>query len=533
MIDIKLYPHQQEVVNKIYASTDKKNFIQAPTSFGKTIVFSYLANNHKGRCLILANREELIYQAEKTINGFPFILTAKTKEIEEEPTTLAMIETFNNRQKKGLIDINDFDLVIVDEAHTLEFTKVIEGYKGRLLGFSATPVTDKRLSFHKCKVCGTEYKKKTDCCGRETKEFSRKVTLSKWYGPLIQSLQIKDVIETGKIVDVRNYICDVDGLDKLKTDSSGNFTPDSEKEVFDNHTGLENLISNYEAHCKGLKTMIFNNSCASNLAAYEAFVERGYNVRMFDSISGGIAERKEVVEWFRSERDAVLMSVGVFTTGFDVKDVEAIIMNRATQSLSLYHQIVGRGGRPTDEIYKPYFKLIDLGGNVSRHGSWSDEVDWETIYNNSEEKEKRPKVDDFVICRGCGAMVRSLPCDFCGHVEKPKPKQVNKGDVVVAQEIGKLPKPKPDVILNYAKANGLDINKAKNIACDYIVEMFRSKGTSKKTFEDNYDYVKAELFTMLRPVYFILHNSELEGNRKRTINNFIDKALTKIEKYYE
>ncbi len=533
MIDIKLYPHQKEVVDKIYASTDKRNFIQAPTSFGKTIVFSYLANNHKGRCLILANREELIYQAEKTINGFPFILTAKAKEIQEEPTTLAMIETFYNRQRKGLIDINDFDLVIVDEAHTLEFTKVIEGYKGRLLGFSATPVTAKRESFHKCKLCGTEYKKKSDCCGRTTSEYSRKVTLSKWYGPLIQSLQIKDVIETGKIVDVRNYVCDVAGLENLKTDSSGNFTKESEEEVFDNHTGLDNLITNYEAHCKGLKTMVFNNSCDSNLAAYEAFVERGYNVRMFDSIAGGVAERKEVVEWFRSERDAVLMSVGVFTTGFDVKDVQAIMMNRATQSLALYHQIVGRGGRPATNIYKPYFKLIDLGGNVSRHGSWSDNVDWETIYNATEEKEKRAKVDEFVICRGCGAMVRSLPCDFCGYVEKPKPKQESKGEVVVAEEIGELPKPRAESILNYAVANNMDINDAKNVAAGYIVEMFRSKGTSKQTYIDNYDYILSELYKMLRPIYFSLHNSNLEGNRRRKIDNFVDKTLNKINKHYD
>ena len=38
-------------------------------------------------------------------------------------------------------------------------------------------------------------------------------------------------------------------------------------------------------------------------------------------------------------------NVGILTTGFDCPNVEAIILNRATKSLSLYYQMIGRGSR--------------------------------------------------------------------------------------------------------------------------------------------------------------------------------------------
>ena len=51
-----------------------------------------------------------------------------------------MVETIARRKS---FDINDFDLVIIDESHNLQFVKIIQEFKGRLLGFTATPKTDK------------------------------------------------------------------------------------------------------------------------------------------------------------------------------------------------------------------------------------------------------------------------------------------------------------------------------------------------------------------------------------------------------
>ena len=428
---IVLRDYQQELVDKINDSKSLRNCVQSPTGSGKTIVFSYLANTFIGRVLILVNRTELLEQTKLNIERECSLVAASRKIIEKTPVTIGMVESVHNRQKKGLIDINDFDLVIVDEIQNLQFVKVFEGYKNRLLGFTATPVIDKKEHYTKCGICNTKHEKKVDCCGGETYEYSKPMTLKNWYGDLITGTPISKLIELDKLVDVHNFICDNPNLDKLKTDKNEQYTKESEKEVFDNFASLENLVLNYKEHCIGLKTMVFNTTIEGNRLAYEEFLRLGYNVKSFDSKSK--EKRSDLVEWFRNTKDSVLMSVGVFTTGFDVDDVEAIIMNRATKSLSLYHQIVGRGGRTTKKIFKPYFKLIDLGGNVSRFGSWSDDVDWVKLYNNKREKKKQSP-NTFIICPSCGYMGEDMKCKECGF-EYPEEKGGGKGENKIVEVI--------------------------------------------------------------------------------------------------
>lgn len=525
---IKLYGHQDGLSKKINESTSLRNCVQLATGGGKTIVFSYLANNFKGNVLILVNRTELLHQTAKNISRPLGVISAG--EIDPNEVTIGMVETVNNRIKDGSFSLDNIDLIIVDEIQNLQFTKVFEGYKKRLLGFTATPVIDKKEFYFKCRYCDSKKDVKSECCGRETGEYSRPITLKKWYGDLITGIPISDLIEQGFLTQVHNFVCDNSNLDKLKTDKSGQYTSKSEDDVFNNHASVENLLLNYKEHCVGKKTMVFNSNIKTNFAAFEEFESLGYNVRYYDSKSK--ENREEIVNWFRETPDAILMSVGVFTTGFDVDDVECIIMNKATKSLSLYHQIVGRGGRITSKIFKPYFKMIDLGGNVSRFGKWSDNVDWESIYNSDIEKKRMIRdLEDFKICFNCEAMINSYPCEYCGTKEPKKKTQV-KGEAL-AVEMNKLPPPKPEHILKYSLANDLDINDAKLLTANYIVDMFIFSNTKIEKVDENLDYLKREIKKSIKPIYFALHGSKLKGNRRRTIVDFENKVFTKINKHYD
>jgi superfamily II DNA or RNA helicase len=55
------------------------------------------------------------------------------------------------------------------------------------------------------------------------------------------------------------------------------------------------------------------------------------------------------------------------TTGFDEPTVDTIILNRATKSLTLYYQMIGRGSRklPNKDI-----TVIDLGNNAADLVLW-------------------------------------------------------------------------------------------------------------------------------------------------------------------
>ena len=70
--------------------------------------------------------------------------------------------------------------------------------------------------------------------------------------------------------------------------------------------------------------------------------------------------------------------MGILTTGFDVPTIETIILNRATKSLTLYHQLIGRGSRILKD--KKEFTVIDLGNNALRFGLWDTDIDWQEIF---------------------------------------------------------------------------------------------------------------------------------------------------------
>lgn len=527
-MNFKLRDYQQDLMDKINNSKSTRNCVQLSTGGGKTVIFSTLANQAKGNVLILVNRTELLDQTAKNITRPLGEISAGLIDCNE--VTIGMVESVYNQIKKGSFNLDNIDLIIVDEIQNLQFTKVFEGFEGRLLGFTATPVIDKKEFYFKCRYCESKSEKKSDCCGVETKEYSKIITLKKWYGELITGIPISKLIERGFLTQVHNFVCDNANLDKLKTDKSGQFTSKSEDEAFNNHSSVKNLVLNYKEHCHGLKTMVFNSNIKTNLAAFEEFEKLGYNVRYYDSKSK--EDRTEIVDWFRNTPDAVLMSVGVFTTGFDVDDVQCIIMNKATKSLSLYHQIVGRGGRITDKIYKPYFKLVDLGGNVQRFGSWSDNVNWSTIYGLDTEKKKMIRdLEDFKICHECEAMINFFPCEYCGAAEQKRKPPV-KGEII-AKELKKLPPPRANHILKYALYNDLDINEAKKLTANYIVDMFIFSQTKISSIQKNRDYLKKEIKKSVKPIYFALHGSDLKGNRKRTIKDFENKIFKQLNKHYD
>ena len=91
-------------------------------------------------------------------------------------------------------------------------------------------------------------------------------------------------------------------------------------------------------------------------------------------------DRKTVLQWFKVTPHAILTSVSILTTGFDEPTVNTIILNRATKSLGLYYQMIGRGSRILKD--KPTFSVIDLGNNMHRFGDWGADLDWQKIFRS-------------------------------------------------------------------------------------------------------------------------------------------------------
>jgi type I site-specific restriction endonuclease len=147
--------------------------------------------------------------------------------------------------------------------------------------------------------------------------------------------------------------------------------------VYGNFFMQEKLIFAYEEISKGEKVLIFNAGIETSRKVEETFKKLKYNIKHLDSTYSD-KDRKDIVKWFKETPDAILTSVGILTTGFDEPTVQTIILNRATRSLTLYHQMIGRGSRRLPK--KNEFKIIDLGNNVRRFGYWQDFINWHDAF---------------------------------------------------------------------------------------------------------------------------------------------------------
>lgn len=358
-----LYPFQKESVDQILKeiSSEGKDFnllFQLPTGGGKTVIFSeitkkYIADFNE-KVLILTHRIELSVQTSKQLSAIGVnnkVINSEVKEIGDQnefQCFIAMVETLNNRLNDDENFIKDVGLVIVDEAHYNSFRKIFQFYgNANILGVTATPLSSNKA-----------------------------LPLNDNYNRLFVGESISSLIEGGYLADAESYTYDVN-LHGLKIGSNGDFTVNSSDVVYGNYFMQEKLLFAYEEVAVGNKTLIFNSGIDTSMRVEETFKKRGYPIRHLDSTFSD-KDRKEVLRWFKVTPDAILTSVGILTTGFDEPTVETIILNRATRSLTLYHQMIGRGSRRLPN--KDRFKLIDLGNNVRRFGLWQDYLNWQDAF---------------------------------------------------------------------------------------------------------------------------------------------------------
>ena len=147
----------------------------------------------------------------------------------------------------------------------------------------------------------------------------------------------------GFLAKASTYSYDVN-LRALKVGINGDYTVSSSERLYGNFLMQEKLLYAYEEKAKGTKTLIFNNGINTSKQVQAMFVEEGYPCMHLDNTHSE-KERADILKWFHTTPDAVLSSVSILTTGFDEPTVETIILNRATKSLTLYHQMIGRGSR--------------------------------------------------------------------------------------------------------------------------------------------------------------------------------------------
>lgn len=389
---IELYDYQKEYVKSLRENIrqgNKRLILAAPTGSGKTVMFSYITNQaiKKGSSvLVFTHRSELLEQAGGAFNEFglspEYIEAGKQPDLDKK-LHVAMVETFHRRIKSYTDFLQSRDVIIFDEAHLQNFNKILDhtSPKQVIIGATATPI---RKGKERC--------------------------LSENYDKVVQVIDTPDLIKKKKLVPAKSYGVKID-MKGLKRKGK-----DYDTEIFYNENETyKGVVQNCNKYAKGKKTIVFTSSIKSSKQVKDEFIKNGIEAKHVD---GSTKNRSDIFDWFDKKPNAVLCNCGIATTGFDQKDIECVILYRATTSLALFLQMCGRGSRTYSG--KKNFTILDFGNNIRRHGFWQARRQWKL----EKQKKKSNKEAEAAVkeCPKCLAInYASIKfCIECNHEFKTK-----------------------------------------------------------------------------------------------------------------
>lgn len=368
---MQLRPYQESAVDEIRAAfkDSKRVVLCLPTGAGKTVVFSEIVRRvlEKGRRVaIVTHRRELLSQAGKL-----------------NRCDILMVETLNNAIKRGKVVLSSYDLLVIDEAHIGNFRKILEGFDGFVIGATATPVS--------------------------------KPPMAQSYGKLINSVGIGELIAQGYLCNPITYAMHPVDTSKIAS-RMGEFTAQGLDDAFNRPKVYEGVVQEFVKRWRDKKAIVFCVNIEASINTAKSFAQELGEGRVYCVHSKQSAlERADLIEEFMVSKYGILVNCGIATTGFDCPDIEVVVVNRATKSVALWLQMVGRGSRPTAN--KSAFTILDFGENVHRLGFWQEARDWGKAFAGEQNK-KGQGVAPVKDCPCCGAVLYASArfCEFCGEV---------------------------------------------------------------------------------------------------------------------
>jgi len=363
-----LRPYQKDAHDAIIAHIKKTAspcLIEAATGAGKSLIVAAVADTiHKisggKHVLCLAPSAELVEQnrAKFLATGNPaslFSASAGSKCL-KHPVVFGTPGTVKNSiDKFG----SRFAAVIIDECHgiTPSVKSIIESIREknanlRVIGMTATPY---RL--------GSGYIYKID---DQNRALPADKTTNPYFDRLLYRITAPYLIEQGyltppKIGEIGAGRYNTSGL---ILNNRGQFNADDIDKAFVGHGRLTaEIVADIVAHSHNRNgVMIFAATIQHALEILSSLPPEISNI-----VTGTTPknERKDIINKFKQKKIKYLVNVSVLTTGFDAAHVDVIALMRATESIGLLQQIIGRGLRLCDG--KTDCLVLDYTDNIERH----------------------------------------------------------------------------------------------------------------------------------------------------------------------
>jgi len=377
---------------------NRSALVVMPTGTGKTVLFASLIRSRlPGRALVLAHRQELIWQARDKIQKVTGLIVdvemgeykSRTDKDLFHPKAQVIVSTIQTQNaggdgggRMGKFDPNDFGLLIVDEAHhatSVSYRKVIEYYKTNpnlvIVGVTATP------------------------------DRADEEALGQVFDTVAFDYEILDAINDGWLVPIEQQMVSIEdfSFENVRT-TAGDLNGADLAAVMTSEKPLQGVASATIDIIGDKRGIGFASSVAHAEMLSEIFNRHRSGMSNVVSAKTDSEERKKIISDFAQGKIQWLWNCGIFTEGFDDSGVEIISIARPTKSRALYAQMAGRATRPHESIagrlndvfnaplrratiarsVKPSCLIIDFVGNSGKHklmttadilgGNYSDEV---------------------------------------------------------------------------------------------------------------------------------------------------------------
>lgn len=392
MPKLELRPLQASLLEKVseaWRAGHKRVMVCAPCGFGKTecatAILQTTRNNGK-RGLFIADRKALVNQTSARFDKYELPhgiqMSDHWRFKPSEAVQICSAQTLARRRWP------DSQLMVIDEAHVLldVVRKKLDEKDRYAIGLSATPVTK---------------------------------GLGKHFDIVINAATTNQLIEAGLLVPLRIFSCTEPNMDGVKV-VAGEW---EEKEVSKRALQVVgDVVAEYMKHGAGKKFVAFAASIDHAKELQRQFIAAGINVATYTAEDND-DDRNEVVAEFGKPQSAIrgLVSVEALTRGFDVTDVEVLILARPLRKAFAVHvQMLGRVMRAHPG--KTHAMVFDHAGNCLRF--WKDQselFEYGVKALDDGKKKEKPKATksaekEPVKCPDCRAIHAPAPsCPHCGH----------------------------------------------------------------------------------------------------------------------
>ncbi len=350
----ELRPYQEKFISDIknaFRAGNRRVCAVMPCGAGKTLATADMTRKSvaKGnRVVFMVHRQELIEQTSKTFTAMGIehgIIAAGAEANYELPVQIASVQTLIRRLNK----VPSPQFLIVDECHHIEaktYKQIVDGWDCFLLGLTATPVRMGGKTLHDSFD--------TLVIGPSVRELIEKKYLSEFECLASQGIDYSEL--------------------KIKTD--GDYTNDSMSRVMDRMEVIGDIVSDYRENAHDRKAICYCVNIEHSKHLAESFNEAGISAEHLDGDTS-TRDRNEIIEQFRRGEITVLCNVNLFGEGFDVPDMDCVILARPTRSLTLFIQQSMRALRidPSNPNKKAlildHVNDFERFGNITLDRRWS------------------------------------------------------------------------------------------------------------------------------------------------------------------